>query len=145
LNPDQYNIWAEAPDLTVIAMEMFEVREGGRYDAPDLKLIEGGFIEGRIVDAATQQPVTPPKNAQVSIYGPSRPKSGAAIESAEIKQDGTFRIRAAPGRNYIYLQPMPPWTPEVQSQWVEVTEGQTTRADFPVRWAAGAKAAVPTK
>jgi beta-lactamase regulating signal transducer with metallopeptidase domain/5-hydroxyisourate hydrolase-like protein (transthyretin family) len=48
----KYNLWAEAPDRTCTALDSLAVEAGKTQTAPDLSLIEGGWIEGRLVDAA---------------------------------------------------------------------------------------------
>jgi hypothetical protein len=66
----------------------------------------------------------------VEIGGPSRPKSGAAIDSAPLQDDGTFFIRAAPGRNLVYV----PWAraSELSSASVDVAEGETITVELKV-------------
>jgi hypothetical protein len=39
----------------------------------------------------------------VAHYGPARPRTGAAVTNTPINADGTYRLRVAPGRNYVYL------------------------------------------
>jgi len=134
----KYNIWAEAENLTVVALDSFQARIGETREAPDFVLIEGGFIIGRIIDEATGKPIKPGQYSDVGIYGPSRPKSGAAIESSRIREDGSFRIRVAPGRNYIYLRPMDDWDRGKAivippSRWINVGDGQTVEVEFKVR------------
>ncbi len=96
--------------------------------------MEGGFIEGRLVDAETGAGVRPGVHGDIGLYGPSRPKSGAAIEIGEIQPDGSFRIRAAPGKNYVYLRAGSGYSAvRPTHRWVEVQAGQTARVEFPVR------------
>ncbi|MHC4117728.1 MAG: M56 family metallopeptidase [Planctomycetota bacterium] len=134
----RYNIWAQAQDLTVVALDSFKVEAGQTREAPDLLLVEGGFITGRVINETTGEPFKPGFASDIAIYGPSRPKSGAAVQISRIREDGTFRIRVAPGRNYIYLRPGENWRREQAavtppSRWVEVAEGQTVEVDFKIR------------
>ncbi|MEA3227288.1 MAG: hypothetical protein U9Q07_15165, partial [Planctomycetota bacterium] len=57
---------------------------------------------------------------------------------SNIREDGSFRIRVAPGRNYIYLRPGDNWRREQaavtpRSRWVEVADGQTVEVEFKIR------------
>ncbi|MEJ2702114.1 MAG: carboxypeptidase regulatory-like domain-containing protein [Sedimentisphaerales bacterium] len=134
----KYNVWAEAENLTVVALDSFEATAGQTEAAPDLVLVEGGFIVGRVIDEATGKPIKPGEYSDVAIYGPSRPKSGAAVETSDIRDDGSFRIRVAPGRNYIYLRAMGEWGRDKaiassRNHWVNVAEGQTVEVEFKIR------------
>lgn len=138
LGSNRYNIWAQAEDFTVIALDSFKAETGQTHRARDLLLIEGGFIAGRVVDEATGEPVKPGAASDVLIYGPSRPRSGAAVDHSRIREDGSFQIRVAPGRNYIYLRPGDNWRREEAEvtplgRWVEVAEGQTVEVEFKIR------------
>ena len=85
-----------------------------------------------MIDLATGKGVRPDTVVDVALYGPSRPRSGAAIESAKIAADGTFRIRAAPGANYVYLRSMQP-TPGLNAYDLTVVEGETVEVEFKVQ------------
>src|SRR5262249_5736986 len=102
----KYNIWADAPDRTCAALDSFAVEAGKQYTARNLGLIEGGWLEGRVIDAATGLPIgggPNPGRLTIAIYGPSRPQSGAAVQAVEVNAEGRFKIRAAPGVNYPYI------------------------------------------
>ena len=133
-----YNIWTKVEGLTVVALDSFEVKTGQTRKAPDLELVEGGFIIGQVIDAESGEPVKPGPASDVGLHGPSRPQSGAAIESSHVKEDGSFRIRVAPGRNYIYLRGGKGWLrneAEIipKHHWVNVDEGQTVEVEFKIR------------
>lgn len=102
LAADAYNIWAVKKGFTVIALDSLVVEAGKRHQAPDLRIVAGGFIEGRVL-GPNGAPPRDCKSLRIGIYGPSRPRSGAAIESTGVQADGSFRIRAAPGKNYVYI------------------------------------------
>lgn len=102
----KYNVWANSPDRTCAAIDSIAVAAGETKQAPDIELVEGGWLEGRVVDAESGKPLS--KNAEgralrIGMYGPSRPKSGAACQSALVDERGRFRLRVAPGKNYPYI------------------------------------------
>jgi beta-lactamase regulating signal transducer with metallopeptidase domain len=139
LTPDRYNIWAQANDRTAAALDSFEATVGEVTKAPDLKLVAGGFIAGKVVDKVTGKPMTrhPGGHAvRVANHGPARPMSGGAVEGTVVQDDGTYRLRVAPGPNYPYLmhdvdaertpynaRSLPP---------IMVREGETVALDFHV-------------
>jgi hypothetical protein len=139
LTPDRYNIWAQAKDRTAAALDSFEAQVGEVTKAPDLKLVAGGFIAGKVVDKATGKPMNrlPGGHAvRVANHGPARPLSGGAVEGTVVQNDGTYRLRVAPGPNYPYLmhevdaertpynvRSLPP---------IIVREGETVTLDFHV-------------
>jgi beta-lactamase regulating signal transducer with metallopeptidase domain len=151
LEGGKYNIWATQKEKTVKAIDSFEAVPGKTLTAPDLKFIDGGFIEGRVVDADTgQSPQFKPEDCpDIAHYGPDRPRSGAACYADFIKPDGTFRIRAAPGLNFPYFRSRGPWetvsfslmnndnnrevTQEQNPPVIDVSEGQTVKLEFKVR------------
>lgn len=103
LAPDSYNIWASAPDRTSVAIDSLSA-VAGKNAPQDLRLVAGGIIAGRIVDAeGAPVPQELARTLRVGMHGPARPLSGAAVESVKVSDDGTFQLRAAPGRNYPYI------------------------------------------
>jgi hypothetical protein len=72
---------------------------------PDLKLVTGGWIKGRVVNALSGKPIpgTAADPLAIGLYGPSRPKSGAACQSVHVDGKGMFQLRVAPGRNFPYI------------------------------------------
>ncbi|MBN1294320.1 MAG: hypothetical protein JXB48_20965, partial [Candidatus Latescibacteria bacterium] len=132
LPEDYYNVFVldDLPDCTAAAQESVKVGPGTTIKNVDLILIEGGFITGKIIDTETGQGFITDEHADVAIYGPSRPKSGAAVQTSKIQPDGSYKIRAAPGKNYIYKMQLGfPWTLEdIQGDnyhWVDVKNGET--------------------
>jgi Carboxypeptidase regulatory-like domain len=130
LPEDTYNLWAEAEGLTVIALDSVAARPGEPQEGQDLQLVRGGFIVGRVVDAATGKPVQPGPTADVAMYGPARPHSGGGCEVAPVGADGSFRIRAPEGVNYVYLRPGAGWVEGTSGQNVTVVEGQEVQVEF---------------
>jgi len=140
-----YNVWAQQVGWTVKALDSFEAKAGETRQAPDLKLIKGGFVSGRLVDSGSGEPATLLEGDRVHIglHGPSRPRSGAAVESTQVESDGTFRIRVAPGSNYVYVMGPGPFEivgPQLArsrsrkiAHEIEVKEGMTLSIEFQVR------------
>jgi hypothetical protein len=89
-----------------------------------------------VVDVATGEPVggTAEQPISVGCYGPGRPKSGAAVQSARVDEQGRFRLRVAPGVNYPYVMSSIPGNRVADrtayETGVEVKAGETTQVDF---------------
>ncbi|MCA9076224.1 MAG: carboxypeptidase regulatory-like domain-containing protein, partial [Planctomycetaceae bacterium] len=100
LIPDYYNIWASMNDRTVDALKSFEAKAGANL-AADLKMIAGGYIEGRLIDS-DGQPVTssPSDPISIGVHGPARPFNGSTVQATTVEEDGTFLLRVPPGKNY---------------------------------------------
>jgi len=143
-----YNVWARLDRWTVMALDSFEGKAGETRRAPDLKLIKGGFVTGRLVDADNGKAtgLSKDENVSIGLYGPSRPRSGAAVESTKVERDGTFRIRVAPGSNYVYVMGRGPFeiigpvnarsrTSDRQdiAHEIDVKESETATVEFQVR------------
>jgi hypothetical protein len=77
----------------------------GWTKAAIIELIRGVEVEGRVLSAATGEPV---KGAQLGVYGPFRPHSGAATLGATTDSQGRFRYRLPPGETYFYVMGHPP-------------------------------------
>ncbi len=78
----------------------------GRTTEVEIELIRGVQVEGQVVDADSGQPVA---GVAVALYGPIRPRSGAAIISATTDEKGRYRFRLPPGETYFYIfgRPIP--------------------------------------
>lgn len=128
-----YNIWAEQPGRTGAAIDSLAGNRNAVTSAPDIRLGPGGIIKGRVIDAATGQPVQLdrpiPYVDAVMFHGPSRPVSGGAVESCTIRSDGTFELRAAPGPNFLYVNGQAPQTPTQ----VDVKAGETVEVQLFIR------------
>jgi hypothetical protein len=125
-----YNVWAEQQGRTGPAIDSLTGNRNAATAAPDLRLGVGGIVKGRIIDAATGEPLKLerpiPWADVVMFYGPARPKSGGAVESAPIGSDGTFELRAPPGLNYLYVNGR---TQKIVPVLVE--EGETVEVELP--------------
>jgi hypothetical protein len=136
----KYNLWAQAPDRACAALDSFAVGAGTKHRAPDLVLIEGGCIEGQVIDAATGKPI--PGGAKkgqrlhVGLYGPSRPRSGAACQSSAVDEHGRFRLHVAPGLNFPYLMTHDYWQRTQRREYfekgIEVKSGEVASLVFRV-------------
>jgi beta-lactamase regulating signal transducer with metallopeptidase domain/5-hydroxyisourate hydrolase-like protein (transthyretin family) len=132
-----YNLWAQAPDRACTALDSFAVEVGKTQTAPDLSLIEGGWIEGRLVDAATGKPISGAvkgASLDVGLYGPSQPRSGAACESSKVDEQGRFRLHVAPGTNFPYIMLPDVWERTQRREYfqkgVEVKSGEVVSIVF---------------
>ena len=131
LPEDYYNVFVrdDMPGCTAAAQESVWIEPGKTVRNVDLTLVEGGFIAGKIIDTETNQAFRPDEHTDVAIYGPSRPKSGAAVQLTKIQPDGSYKIRVAPGNNYIYLRLGPVSSSfKIQGEehyWVDVKNGET--------------------
>jgi hypothetical protein len=72
----------------------------GRTAEVAIELIRGVQVEGKVVDARSGNPVP---EVGVGVYGPMRPRSGAAIISAKTDNDGRYRFRLPPGQTHFYV------------------------------------------
>jgi hypothetical protein len=132
LPEDEYNVWIDCEDRTCAALASVGARIGEETKCDDLVAIAGGFLVGTVIDDATGKPVQPGDDADVAIYGPSRPRTGAGCDCSPVQADGTFRIRVAPGKNHVYLRAG--WEgvgPEGFD--VDVPDGGETKVGFKVR------------
>jgi protocatechuate 3,4-dioxygenase beta subunit len=85
--------------LTYRAAADTELRPG-RTAQVEIKLIRGVQVEGKVVDARNGNPVA---EVGIGVYGPMRPRSGAAIVSAKTDSDGRYRFRLPPGQTHFYI------------------------------------------
>jgi 5-hydroxyisourate hydrolase-like protein (transthyretin family) len=138
LKAGQYNLVADVKDRACAAIDSLTVAAGKPLTGQDLTLVEGGWIEGRVLDAVTGAPIggTPERPLYVGCYGPGRPKSGAAIQSAMVDENGGFKLRVAPGTNYPYITAPALWSrtdgkADIEAG-VEVKAGATTTVTFRV-------------
>jgi beta-lactamase regulating signal transducer with metallopeptidase domain len=123
LSAGKYDIWVEAKNRTSAAIHSLEAAAGQKTMAPIIRLIEGGWIEGQVLDGAgAPMPVgSDGRPVGIAVLGPSRPKNGPP-QLTEVDAQGRFRLQAAPGTNSIKVT-----TREVEMrQSVEVRAGKST-------------------
>jgi hypothetical protein len=89
---------------TYRAAQDVELRPGWTK-AAIIELIRGVEVEGKVLSHATGEPI---KGAQLGVYGPFRPRSGAATLGATTDAKGKFRYRLPPGETYLYVMGHPP-------------------------------------
>jgi beta-lactamase regulating signal transducer with metallopeptidase domain/5-hydroxyisourate hydrolase-like protein (transthyretin family) len=145
LIPAKYNLWADAPDRACAALDSIKVDAGTARPVADLQLVEGGWIEGRLVEVETNTPrgkthdskplgSKPGRRLRVASYGPGHPKSGAACQSSEVDERGHFRLRVAPGVNFPYIMQLGIWERtqkrEYYQQGIEVKAGEVAVLEF---------------
>jgi hypothetical protein len=125
-NKDHFNIWAEADERIAIAAKAVPAVPGKTARGVDVRMVRGGFVVGMVRDGKTENLVdgTAGQRIWVAHHGPARPRTGAAVTSTAIGADGSYRLRVAPGRNYIYL--MGGGT----AAYVDVTDGAETKLDL---------------
>jgi hypothetical protein len=133
----KYNIWTSTSDRVCTALDSFGVEAGKKRTAPDLMLIEGGWIEGRVIDAATGKPISGKSHVRglhVGLYGPAMPRSGSACDSSEVDEHGRFRLHVAPGVNFPYLMESDSWARTQRREYfkkgIEVRAGEVVSINF---------------
>jgi hypothetical protein len=72
----------------------------GKTNEVTIELIEGVLVEGKVEEAGTRMPIV---GISVGMYGPARPRSGAAIMSVKTDDQGRYRFRLPPGKTYLYI------------------------------------------
>jgi hypothetical protein len=129
-----YNVWIDTAEYTCVALDSVAATAGQRTKGNDIIAITGGFVVGRVIDADTGKPVKPGESSDVAMYGPSRPRSGAACDVAPVLADGTFRLRVAPGSNHVYLRAVEGFNPVAPDACdVDVAAGAEVKIEFKVR------------
>jgi|GEM_PF-1418997 len=150
-----YNIFAESADRVCnAAISNQEATNGQTIELPPLELTAGGWIEGRVINTKTGEPVvdyrdahpqdpghtrspsSPDNYVALGLYGPAYPPRKRVIFPmwlARVNEHGRFRMRAAAGENYPYLvnahgQRMA-WDTQKQPP-VVVKTGETTNYDM---------------
>lgn len=125
LTTDHYNIWAEASDRMPLAAKAVKAVQGERVLGVDIRMTQGGYVEGRVLDAQGNPPDLEQRTLHVAHHGPARPRTGPAVTSAKVNPDGSYRLHVAPGRNYVYVM-----SENQPATYLTVGEGQTVQHDF---------------
>ena len=94
-----------ANKLLAPAMENQRIQIGKTYDLGRIEMTSGVLLSGQLIDLENGAKMTlrTGERARIGAHGPTNPRSSASIAGAEVKQDGTFELRLAPGTNWIYL------------------------------------------
>jgi hypothetical protein len=107
----RYNIVAETEDRVCIAIPDHRCRSGETIELPPIKLTQGGWIEGRVLNAVTGEPNVTWRSGDritVGLFGPANPapaRNSIILRRHldEVDNQGRFKLRAAAGANYPYL------------------------------------------
>ncbi|MCC9606307.1 M56 family metallopeptidase [Blastopirellula sp. JC732] len=123
---DHYNIFAHADERIAIAVNTLEAIPGQTVTDADIQLVRGGFVTGTVY-GVNGKPVQPTADSPLLVahYGPARPQTGAAVTSTPVNPDGTYRLRVAPGRNYIYCM-----SGQGEAKYATVKEGEEVAVDI---------------
>jgi hypothetical protein len=139
LAPANFNVYIEPPEgWTASAIESLPVTVGQAVKANDVRLVEGGFIHGRVVDDRTGSFSSLPPNLRtdIGVYGPARPKTSPGVERVLVDAQGEFKIRVPAGRNFPYIMSLSPADvvkgPDID-EGVMVEDGKTTEVQFNIR------------
>ena len=131
LPPLAYNVWADADDRTSAALNSIPVVDGEIRPADDLQLVEGSWLEGRVLTLRSEPLSRDPKTGdrlRIGLSGPSRPRSGASFESCPVDDGGRFRLRVPAGRNFPYvLAPevwQRTWRKEIYERGIDIEEAE---------------------
>ena len=123
LGVGSYNVIVDVPagaDYIVPAAADVGVNTLGTKELPTLQATKGLVIEGVVRDKKTGKPVA---DAQIGVYGPHRPPSGAAMTSSEkTGADGQFKLRVLPGENKFYFYDLPEGYLRGADQTLNVTD-----------------------
>jgi hypothetical protein len=93
IGPGEGETWTyrAAQDVPLEPGETAEVR---------IELIRGVEVVGTVVAKDTGDPV---EGVMIGVYGPHRPRSGAASRSTTTDREGRYRYRLPPGETYFYV------------------------------------------
>ncbi len=124
------DLYTDAPGHTAMAWKSYRISEGESH-AADMYLIEGGIVDGVVVDEDTGEVVGSDFRAVVRMLGAGGMQTAAIAE-------GRFHFRAAPGANYLTMFDATRWevldTPDRPApSIVGVVDGETTAVIFRVR------------
>jgi hypothetical protein len=104
LNEGTINVFVRGPGegelWTYRAARDVALKSGVTSDAP-IELISGVEVEGKVL---IEETATPVEGVDVGVYGPYRPRSGAAVQAVKTDASGRFRFRLPPGETYQYVR-----------------------------------------
>jgi hypothetical protein len=104
----RYDFLVEAKDRVGVAVTGRDCLPGKPIEVPPFKLIEGGFISGRVINTATKLPISITNDGNpiaLDLYGPSRPPGPviSPVKLITVDKDGRYKFRAAPGENFPFF------------------------------------------
>jgi beta-lactamase regulating signal transducer with metallopeptidase domain len=143
LRPEKYSVWINSPEWTASATDSLEVVSGETKETPDLKLVRGATISGRLVHGVTGKPLTladfhslfdETRYTSMTVTVPARSKPGPGEQAVDIASDGSFQLHVPPGKNTIKFSPPAPWSlvdyPTGLDKTFSLAEGQHLRLDL---------------
>ena len=114
--------------------------------APDIHLVEGAIVHGRLIDDQSGQPAKLGEDEKVTIKvdGPARPRQHdievyLQPQSFPVAKDGTFQPRLPPGKNFVRVSGRPYFAEHPADRnanqdirEIEIKDGQEATLDFRV-------------
>jgi peroxiredoxin/5-hydroxyisourate hydrolase-like protein (transthyretin family) len=100
---------------------VLNVAEGEEKKDLVLKLETGGLVTGKVLRPNGK----PAAQVPVGVYGPARPRSGAAVQSTLTDSDGMYQLRVPAGEQFVYVQ-----LEGDGMRTLTVKEGESAQADF---------------
>lgn len=132
-----YNLWAIQENRTCVALNSIPVIEGQVSPVDELQLVEGSWLEGRVLTLGGEPLSRDPRTGervQIGLSGPSRPRTGTSIESCAVDDDGRFRLRVPAGRNFPHVLAaefwQQVWRKEKFERGIDVAAGETLTVNF---------------
>jgi protocatechuate 3,4-dioxygenase beta subunit len=112
-----------APEWAVSAIVLDELEPGDVKSDLKLVLTKGGVIRGKVTDAAGH----PLRGIDdIAFYSAARPREGAACQTCETGEDGTWAYRFPPGEVYVYIRSdIPGGTWSQHSYTLQLEAGET--------------------
>jgi len=125
LSSGQYDVMfstSEIGDWTASAKEFVQVVEGETTKNADLKLIKSIAIAGKALEKDTDKPVS---GVWVGMFDSARPQSQDMNHACYTDKEGSFDLKAAPGKAKFYINPPPGYESVSQTEMtIDIVEGQ---------------------
>ncbi|HLK15135.1 MAG TPA: M56 family metallopeptidase [Fimbriimonadaceae bacterium] len=109
-------------EFTAVAHEAIPAIEGQTRDGLYFDLIPGALIEGHLFDSAGR----PIARAEIGVYGPAHPRTGAWVQGTWTDRFGHYAFRVPAGTQYVYTMDRGPTAGET----VTVLDGSRTTVDL---------------
>ena len=136
---------SDIPARTSIALRSLDVPAAMAVHAPDIHLVEGAIVHGRLIDDQSGQPAKLGEDEKVTIKvdGPARPRQHEIQvylqpQSFPVAKDGTFQPRLPPGKNFVRVSGRPYFAEHPADRnanqdirEIEIKDGQEATLDIP--------------